>query len=276
MEYRMSALVGRGLALSLTLFTTSAFAQNNPEQGDVRYQTTVQTGPGATTTTTTSNGPFVTQVATTGTDHALVVGHLGVGHFGIVSIPYLSAAMGEDPAVGSLNAPTIGARYWLDERLAIEGAIGIGFESGGTTTKNGNVSTEVSDPSIFGLALHAGLPLVFATSSHFAFELIPELNFGFASGGTELAGPMAGDVNLSGVMLQLGARVGAEIQFGFIDIPQLALQATVGLHMTYTGVSASNDMANVSVTRSDFTFGTTLQNTPWDIFRTSVAAIYYF
>lgn len=273
----MSALVGRGLALSLTLFTTAALAQNNPEQGDVRYQTTtVQTGPGATTTTTTSSGPFASNVATTGTDHSLVVGHLGVGHFGILSIPYLTVPAGaQDPTTGQLSAPTIGARYWLDERLGIEGALGIGYSSGSTTTENGNVSTEVTDPSVFGLALHAGLPLVFATSSHFAFELIPELNFGFATGGTELAGN-GGDVDLTGVLLQLGARIGAEIQFGFIDIPQLALQATVGLHMTYTGVSASNDNSNMSVSRSDFTFGTTLQNTPWDIFRTAVAAIYYF
>lgn len=268
----MSALVGRGLALSLTLFTTSALAQNNPEQGDVRYQTTVQTGPGETTTTTTSSGPFVTQVATTGTDHSLVVGHLGVGHFGILSIPYATSL--EADGTGQLSAPTIGARYWLDERMAIEGALGIGYDSGSVTTKTGNMSTETTEPSIFGLALHAGLPLVFATSSHFAFELIPELNFGFATGGTELPG--GADVDLSGIMLQLGARVGAEIQFGFIDIPQLALQATVGLHMTYSGVSASNDMANTSISRSDFTFGTTLQNTPWDIFRGNVAAIYYF
>ena len=270
----MSALVGRGLALSLTLFTSSALAQNNPEQGDVRYQTTtVQTGPGATTTTT-SSGPFVTQVATTGTDHALVVGHLGVGHFGILSIPYASGLEGEITA--SLSAPTIGARYWLDERLGIEAALGIGYESGSVTTETGNVSTEVSGPSVFGLGLHAGLPLVFATSAHFAFELIPELNFGFASGGTSAPGPMGADIDLSGVLLQLGARVGAEIQFGFIDIPQLALQATVGLHMTYTGISASNDTANTSVSRSDFSFRTTLQNAPWEIFHSNVAAIYYF
>lgn len=266
----MSAWVGRGLTLSVALLTSSAFAQNNPEQGDVRYQTTVQTAPDGTTATNT--GPFAAQVATTGTDHSQVVGHLGVGHFGIVSIPYLAGTTADAPT-GQLPAPTIGARYWLDERMAIEGALGVGYEAGSTTTKSGNTSVDVSDPSIFGMALHAGLPLVFATSSHFAFELIPELNFGFATGGTQV---MAADLDLSGIMLQMGARVGAEIQFGFIDIPQLALQATVGMHMTYMGVSASNDTANTTVSRSDFTFGTTVQNAPWEIFHSNVAAIYYF
>jgi hypothetical protein len=202
------------------------------------------------------------------------VGHLGVGHLGILELPYLSGP-DDDAPVGTLSAPTIGARYWLDERLAIEGAIGIGVRSGSVTTTTGNTSVEVNDPGLFGLALHAALPLVFATSSHFAFELIPELNVGFVSGGQQVG---ASDVDLSGVLLQLGARIGAEIQFGFIDIPQLALQATVGLHLSYTGTSASVDNAagNVEVTRSNLSFGTTVQNTPWDIFRSNVAAIYYF
>jgi hypothetical protein len=270
MEYRIKALVGRGLALSLTLCSTSALAQNNPEQGDVVYQTTVQPAPVATTTTTTtSSGPFVQQVATTGTDHSLVVGHLGVGHFGRLSLPYLNA-IGDGP-VAELSAPTIGARYWLDERLGIEAALGIGVSTGGTTAQMGNMSVETSDPSLFGLALHGGLPLVFATSQHFAFELIPELNFGFVSGGQD-GDP--DDLELSGVLLELGARVGAEIQFGFIGIPQLALQATVGLHLRYQSVGAT--VGNRELSRSNLFFGTTVQNAPWDIFHSNVAAIYYF
>lgn len=267
MGYRNNALIVRGLALSLTLFTTPVLAQNNPEVGDVR----VQPAPVATTTTTTttSSGPFVTQVATTGTDHAAVVGHLGVGHFGIIELPVALSTMADGR--GTLRAPTIGARYWLDERLAIEGAVGIGLETGSVTQKTGNMSLETTNPSLFGMALHAALPLVFATSQHFAFELIPELNFGFVTGGQDL--PMD-ELDLSGVLLQLGARVGAEIQFGFIDIPQLALQASVGLHLSYEGYGA--EVGNVSTSTSRLTFGTTLQNTPWDIFRGAVAAIYYF
>jgi hypothetical protein len=264
MGYRISAL-----ALGLTLCTSSVLAQNNPELGD----TTVRREPVAGTTTTTvvrtNDGPFVTNVAVTGTDHAAVIGHLGVGTFGLLSLPYATSTMPDGR--GSLDAPTIGARYWLDERMAIEAGLGIGFRSGGVTQKNGNTSLETNDPSLFGLALHGALPIVFATSQHFAFELIPELNFGFVSGSQDLG---MDKVDISGVMLQIGARIGAEIQFGFIDIPQLALQGTVGLHMTYEGRSAS--VGNTETTISAFSFGTTLQNTPWDIFRANVAAIYYF
>jgi hypothetical protein len=275
MGYHMTALIGRGLALSLTLATTSVLAQNNPELGDttVRHDTVVRREPVAATTTTTTvrtnDGPFVTNVALSGTDHSLVVGHIGVGTFGALSLPYATSTMPDGR--GSLDAPTIGVRYWLDERMAIEAGLGIGFRSGSVTQKNGNTSLEINDPSLFGLALHGALPLVFATSQHFAFEVIPELNFGFVSGSQDLG---TDKVDLSGVLLQIGARVGAEIQFGFIDIPQLALQGTVGVHMTYEGRSAS--VGNVETSTSNLTFGTTLQNAPWDIFRASVAAIYYF
>jgi hypothetical protein len=245
------------------MVSTTAWAQN-PELGDVN----VQPVPAATTTTTTR-----TTVATSGTDHAAMVGHFGVGAFGIIDLP-VSLGVGGDNA-GTLSAPTIGARYWMDERMAIEGALGLGYSSGSVTNKTGNTSTETNAPSLFGLALHAGLPLVFATSAHFAFEVVPELNFGFVSGSQSLA---AGKVDLSGLLLQLGARVGAEIQFGFIDIPQLALQGSVGLHMSYQGRSASTSNNNVATesSNSSFNFGTTIQGKPWDIFTSNIAAIYYF
>jgi len=272
MGYRFTALIGRGLALSLTLAATPVLAQNNPELGDTTVRREPVAGTTTTTTVRTNDGPFVTNVALSGTDHSSVVGHIGVGTFGALNLPYATGTMpGAGVAPGSLDAPTIGIRYWLDERMAIEAGLGIGFRSGSATTKNGNMSVEVNDPSLFGLALHAALPLVFATSEHFAFEVIPELNFGFVSGSQDLG---MDKVDLSGVLLQIGARVGAEIQFGFIGIPQLALQGTVGLHMTYEGRSAS--VGTVETSTSAFAFGTTLQNAPWDIFRTSVAAIYYF
>jgi hypothetical protein len=157
--------------------------------------------------------------------------------------------------------------------MALEGAIGLAFQSGGTTTKVGNTSTDVNDPHLFGFALHAGLPLVFATSDHFAFQFVPEFNFGLVVGGQD-TGNTATDVSLSAVMLQLGARIGAEIQFGFIGIPQLSLQGTVGLHMTYMGRSASTDNGDVS--SHSFSFGTTVQDSPWRIFTSNLAAIYYF
>jgi hypothetical protein len=181
--------------------------------------------------------------------------------------------MDPDAFNGTLVAPTIGARYWLDERMGLEGGIGLAFQSGGATSKMGNVSTDFNDPHLFGFALHAGLPLVLATSDHFAFQFVPEFNFGFVTGGLD-TGMAANDVSLSAVLLQLGARIGAEIQFGFIGIPQLALQGTVGLHLSYQGRSATTD--NQELSSHSFSFGTTVQDSPWRIFTSNIAAIYYF
>ncbi|MET0387968.1 MAG: hypothetical protein ABW321_18495 [Polyangiales bacterium] len=273
-----SCLVSSSVLGTLVLDDAPAAAQDNPELGDVRHVEVRRNPPPRAADTrvvvrdTRADGPFDRDVALDGTDHASVVGHFGVGWFGIFDLPIAGATEAGADFNGTVTAPAIGARYWLSERLGIEGALGIGVTSGGVTTQVGNVSTTVDSPSVFGLALHGGLPLVFATTSHFAFQLVPELNFGFTSGGFETAG---GDVDVSGILLQVGARVGAEIQFGFIGIPQLSLQGTVGLHLSYQGRSASFGENN-EVSSSSFRFGTTVQDEPWDIFAGNIAAIYYF
>jgi hypothetical protein len=273
------------LPLCLVLLTGSALAQNNPELGDNGRTTVLPPAPApittttevdtTTTTTTTDSTGTDTTIATTGTDHAAVIGHFGVGWFGLLQLPTMfcagSLAGGCTPDVnGVLDAPTIGARYWLEPGMAIEAALGIGYRSGSTSVGNG----QVNEPSVFGLALHGGLPLVFATSTHFAFELVPELNVAFATGGWDDKRAANADADLSGFLLELGARVGAEVQFGFIGIPQLALQGSVGLRMHYEGRSAT--INNTTTSNHRFGFGTTVQGEPWDIFVGNIAAIYYF
>ena len=265
------------LTLCLGLFAGSARAQNNPELGDTN-RNNAPPPPAAVPVTEPSSRPAVRAATPSGTDHAMMVGHFGVGFFGVLSLPTLSCTNGVpmggtcvgDPGA-TLPAATIGARYWLDERMAIEGALGIGVQAGSRTTEMGNTSTDVNLPHFFGMALHGGLPLVFASSAHFAFEVVPEMNIGFVTGGW--TGPN-NDVSLSGFLLELGGRVGAEIQFGFIDIPQLALQGSVGLHMRYEGRSESG--GGNSFSAHNFNISTTVDGNPWNIFTSNITAIYYF
>ena len=114
-------------------------------------------------------------------------------------------------------------------------------------------------------------PFAISTGKHYAFLAIPEANLGFSSSSVKSG---ENDVTVSGFRLDLGARAGAEIQFGFIDIPQLSLQATVGAALAFDRLSAKNG-ANES-SQSQTSFGTSVQNEPWSIFRSNVAAIYYF
>jgi hypothetical protein len=78
--------------------------------------------------------------------------------------------------------------------------------------------------------------------------------------------------------MNVGAKVGAEIQFGFIDLPNLSLQGGVGLYLqsetVKTRADLDGDVTQASVTGT--TLGTTLDADPWDIFTSSVSALYYF
>lgn len=196
------------------------------------------------------------------TDHARVVGHFGVGYMGRRTITI-------DPTNGNTqDAPIIGIRYWLDPLIGIDAGLGL-LMSGGSVTTGGN-STDTQGFTIF--MIHGGVPLALAGSRHFSFQIVPELNLGIASSNT---GGAAGS-DLSGLHLDIGARAGSEIQFGFIGIPELSLQAGVGLALAYdrAKISPPNGAPTTSVSRT--TLGTSVGDNPWNIFTGNIAALYYF
>jgi hypothetical protein len=197
-------------------------------------------------------------------DHASVVGHFGIGYMGRRSIVIDADAAG---ALATVDAPVIGVRYWLNPLLGVDAGLGMLLSSGSTTT--GNVSTDLQGYTVF--ILHGGVPLALAGSRHFSFQVVPELNLGFSS--SKRGG--AGGPDLSGFHLDLGARAGTEIQFGFIGIPELSLQAGVGLALAYDHVKISPPMgAATTVGRTEL--GTSVGDNPWNIFTGNIAALYYF
>jgi hypothetical protein len=218
--------------------------------------------------------PRVAQAPTTQTTDAVYVG--GTDHSRMVrtfAVGYLGQAQLRTPTPGTnvlndVDAPIIGGRYWFSERMGIDA--GIGFSTGGTTITVGDMEEQQPDP--FALALRVGVPFALLDSRHFVFEVVPEATFGFASNTIE--GPMA-DFEVSSTHFDLGARAGAEIHFGFIDIPQLALQAGVGLRFSHD--SGSIDQGGDEVgSFSSARIGTSVQGNPWDIFIGNIAALYYF
>jgi hypothetical protein len=191
-------------------------------------------------------------------DHDAVVGRLAVGYLGRNGI---AIGGGINPTV--IPTPVIGVRYWLSDFMGVDAGLGFGMTSG--STEVGGTSTD--GPSWRLFMLHGGLPLSLASAGHFSFQVIPELNLGFAGGSQ-------GDLKASGFHLDLGARAGAEIHFGFMNIPQLSLQGSVGLRLNYDTTSQSGGAADVST--SAFSLGTTVGDNPWNIFTSNVAALYYF
>ena len=210
-------------------------------------------------------------------DHEKVVGHIGVGYFGFTTLP-LSGGNGIPTTVA---APIIGVRYWLAEKIGLDLGVGFGLTTGSTETVGGGQTTTTDAPSVFGTALHAGVPLVFAHQKHYKFLLVPELNVGFAKAtftpNVAPGQPAQPDISHSGFHLDVGARIGAEIHFGFIGVPSLALQATVGafIRRDATKTSSEPNGGTVSSSTGVTSFGTSVQSDPWALFANNISAIYY-
>jgi hypothetical protein len=204
-------------------------------------------------------------------DHETVaVGGVGIGWFGLQQVPYPNAA-------GGIDVATIGARIFFTEMIGLDAALGFGFSTGSLTVDSRPGDVVTSDaPTATAFILHAGLPIALYHASHYKFLIIPEMEIGFATGDD------GGIQNLSGFAFRVGAEAGAEIHFGFIDVPELSLQATVGLGFQFSSASTDDcptgncSDSNVITTQTAIGLATAQFDEPWDIVKAQVAAIYYF
>lgn len=271
-------------AAATLLCVSGAQAQANPESGDVAppagaaasgsasgsaSATTSWPSPSASaegSTETTGTSDPGAAAATGEGDHAAVVSHLGIGFFGVEGLPFpdINAT---DPNTNDLPAPTVGVRYWLSDMLGVEAALGLNI-----TSRDVDANTELSG---FGFALHGGVPLALASSGHFVFEIVPFINFGLASGSIDnTMGMTTTTTDISGLLIELGARAGAEIHFGFMGLPNLALQGTVGLLVHHEGRTVTPP-GGTDFSISSTVVQTTVGDEPWDIFNGTITAIYY-
>jgi hypothetical protein len=252
-------------------FGATALAQEAQGSASVQAQATAPPPPPAPTYTAPARVAAPAAMESDEPDHDKFIGRFAVGYLGTQGVPTLTVnGTGNNATLqtGTLTAPVVGIRYWLQPKLGIDAGIGLGWNSV-NNTNNG------LDTSQFAFVLHGGLPLAFVEGKHYVFELIPEINFGMGSTTIKNPNPAGPDASVSGLLLQGGARVGAEVHFGFIGIPQLALQASVGLFIQHTYVKASSgDVTSQAQGVTGFT--TTVGNNPWGIFTDSVAALYYF
>jgi hypothetical protein len=240
----------------------------------------------ATVTTTTETSAAKKEDGPT--DHEKVIGKIGVMYFGFNQQPIAGGAGAPTAGISrtTVSTPVIGARYWLKERLGIDAGLGFNVTRSSTTVQPPTgPETTTDNPTVLSFALHGGLPLAFAYGKHYKFLLVPEVNFGYATRTDTVQNPPAGaavppDIHRSGVRFDVGARIGSEIQFGFIGIPELALQASVGLNFHHEIWSVSQDAGPTvagasSVSQNATGFGTNVQSDPWALFVNNISAIYY-
>jgi hypothetical protein len=185
-----------------------------------------------------------------------------IGYAGFSQVP-----VGLFPNATDITVPAIGFRYWSSPTFGVDLSVGFAW-SGGSNT-NGSVS--LAKNSVYGFIVQGGLPFALSTHRHVSFQVIP---FVAIAHGETSSGTGASMIDFSGTRVDIGARTGFELFFGFIGIPQLALSTTVGVQFEARKYSSEG----VGMTGSDTTLGvsTTVQNNPWDIFTGNVAARYYF
>jgi hypothetical protein len=164
-----------------------------------------------------------------GTDHDRVINQWALRYFGQVSA---GAPMGATPTVHN-----VGVRYWLSRAIGVEAGVGLAFSLRSTMNAS---NTAIN----------------LAATQHLAIHVIPNVTFGMPT-----VDPLL-------TVLSLGADAAAELHFGFINVPQMSLQARFGLNV--------NLLAGGGVTQ--FGFGTTAGqgSNVWDVIAASIAATYYF
>ena len=184
-----------------------------------------------------------------------------IGYAGVSTVP---------TGAGSVTVPALGLRYWMNPGMGLDVALGIAWTGG--STNSAGMSTDKN--AVFGVLAQGGLPFVLSAHRHVNFELGPYLTLGYGrtSAGMNSAYTTATDFN--GLRLDVGARGGFEVFFGFIGIPELALSATIGVQFEY--LRSAQSASGTDATDTTLSISTTVQNNPWDIFTGNVSARYYF
>ncbi len=208
------------------------------------------------------------------TDHETVVGGLGVGLLGNIVVRNTNVNF----AALNANVPVIGARYWFTERFGLQAGLGLTVTSG--VRKDNSAAENTFDLTQWNTGFHVGAPISIFDGAHYNFLVIPELNLGYSTGRTKDDPNFPTDQGFKQAAWAFGAAVkaGAEVQFGFIGIPQLSLQGSIGLGLDYRTAMIETVENGQTVRRNHqwFSAGTGSYNDPWDLFLGSIAALYYF
>jgi len=224
-------------------------------------------------------------------DHSVGIGFVGT-RFVPTTAPAATDAVVIAPdgtatltvAPSEITVPLFGARFWFNSTIGADVGIGFNVQSGTATTVAPNPDpalsseTERATPSTLAVAARLGAPISVFGGRHYHFMLIPELDIGYSSTRLESFDVSTSgeplDLRLSGFVFGVGARAAAELSFGFIDVPQLAVQWAWGLRLE--SLRRSGKIGDAEATLRETRIGTSWYGDPWDIFVGSLAVHYYF
>ncbi len=165
------------------------------------------------------------------------------------------------------TVPALEGRWWLGPQRRIGIDLGLSYFN---VTVHGE-SNQLAKLRAF--YVKTGLPIALTSTKHTTIELIPQISY-------MGAGATVTSLGLSLFRWDAALRLSAEIQFGFIGIPELSLQSGIGMSFTRevsrqrrTGtLLGETDSARVVITE----VGPYGGKGPWEIFLGNLAALYYF
>jgi len=192
--------------------------------------------------------PPATEEPAGDTDHSKV--SFGVSFIGFERFQLEPGDRVNDADAGPYRLPmtTVGIRLWVTEMIGLDIGLGLGIATDSYDNADPDGPTvQTGRDGAFGLRVHFGLPVALQTYEHFNILLIPELAFTYGAT-TFIVNPndiepgAPSDVDVSAIALDVGVKVGGELHFGFWGVPNLSLQATIGIGLRYASRTAENSL----------------------------------
>lgn len=178
-----------------------------------------------------------------------------------------------DTSDDSKFIPTLEGRFWIGaaKRWGID--VGLAY-------LNLDIQIDGAKTGHAGaLCTRLGAPIALTSSRHMTIELIPQV--GYLGLGTSTS-----DLGVNLYQWDMALRLSAEIHFGFIGIPELALQSGMGVNYSHQVVRSR--VRNLLFSATTGEYGSTHQRAvatvvgptggkgPWEMFIGNLSALYYF
>jgi hypothetical protein len=266
MKRATTRIIGAAVSVITAAWTSASYAQE-PAPPPPPVDSAPQTAPAPPPAPTPPPPPPVVQQTpppepphSADSDLDVQNRRVGIGYAGTSQVP---TGFG----LPDLTAPALGVRVWFSEAMGVDLALGLRWDGGSSES----LGTSTDKNSVYGFVFQGGLPFALANRRHVSFQVIPFATIAY--GGTTMGTGLA-ETSFYGLRVDVGARAGFELFFGFIGIPQLSLNATVGAQFSMRKVSMES--SGLTTSDTNLGFSTTVQNSPWDIFAGNVAARYYF
>lgn len=169
-------------------------------------------------------GPIPTSDATpAASDHDAVVGHFGVAARRLDPGPLPLTLRPGQGCPADLSTPctvrlgAVGARYWMNRNLALNGYLALG--TGGGSTAGQDLDTYL------GVGPIVGVTLLLANWRHLSIGASPELTVVWFR-------PAGGDAPTT-LLVNMSAALEGELHFGFVGVPALSIGILAGAALNY-------------------------------------------